>query len=183
MLDPDFYRWMDELSREPPFAATVLLSDQKEDEGYRQELVLRFFLHRTFTGGDVELRKELGDFITDWARESAVNVRSDQRALWSLNFRETFAVLEEALGDDTFKRYDETKNKFLGPFSISAFEAITSGVASHLADWRDLGPGPLIDRVRDMWVTPSYRENSGAGITPRRRTPKLVNFGREFFRP
>lgn len=180
MLDPDFYRWMDELSGESKFLATVLLSSQKEDEGYRQELVLRFFLHYTFEAGEGELRKELGEFITDWVR-TAVHRTPEVRADWREVFARTFTLLESSLGDDAFKRFDETKGRFLGPFSISAYEAITAGLVANLDAWESTEPGELRSKIIEMWQTDDYQNNSGAGVGPRRRTPKLIHFGRAFF--
>lgn len=185
MLSTDFFHWMTRLAAHGSFSATVLLSDQKEDEGFRQELVLRFLIHQTFNLGTAELHSELGDFITSWVRQAS-QVNQQQLDAWEHEFKATFDLLGDALGENAFRRYDATKGRFLGPFSISAFESVTSGVGRHVDGWISklaTSPGDLEGRIQAMWVDSDFRDNSGSGISPRRRTPRLINFGRTFFDP
>ena len=163
MLNPEFYRWMDALSQHPSFVAAVLISDQKEDEGFRQ-LVLRFILQLAFSGGDQELRKELGEYITDWVRVAAVESIDDEEQLdeWARKFRATFDLIYRALSDEGFKRFDKTKSRFLGPFSISAYEAITSGLGSNIVSWEDLGDEStelLEQRIKELWSQKKFKDN------------------------
>ena len=44
----EFYRWMSEIALNKQFENVVQLSERKEDEGFRQELVLRFMLQVEF---------------------------------------------------------------------------------------------------------------------------------------
>jgi len=183
MLSTEFFHWMTRLAEYPSFLSTVLLSDRKEDEGFRQELVLRFLIHQDFDLGSAELRSELGDFITEWVRKAS---QVDQKRLdaWEGSFKTTFDLLATSLNENAFRRYDATKSRFLGPFSISAFEAVTSGVGRHVSSWNAhlaASPNDLDVRVQAMWANADFRENSGGGISPRRRAPRLINFGRTFF--
>lgn len=127
MLNPDFYRWMMGLGQDEDFLEVVQISDSKEETGFREELVLRFLLHLLFQGGRQELRKELGEYITDWVRGVASGDLT-AKSEWAHSFHLTFALLRASLGEDSFRRWDTSKDRFLGPFSISAFEAITRGV-------------------------------------------------------
>jgi hypothetical protein len=183
MLNPDFFRWVTDLARESVFDNTVLLSDRKEDEGFRQELVLRFMLQLSFSGGSKELAMEFSDYLTDWTRREA-EATPAERTSRADQFRRTFSLLNESLGEDCFRRYDADRDRFLGPFSISAFEAITSGVGTNLLGWEVAGgAGQLRDRVKSMWSNEDFRENSGTGVSPRRRAPRLIHFGRTYFSP
>lgn len=181
MLDRTFYQWVVDLAAVPEFRSTVLLSEHKEDQGFRQELVLRAVLHWRFEGGTTELRKDLGLYLTDWVKSVAQD-KSFDRDGEARRFREVFEVLERALHDDAFRRWDVDKQRFLGPFSISAFEAITAGVGEDVEGWRRSDPEELASRVRALWANESLRENSGTGVSPRRRMPRLVALGREHFR-
>jgi hypothetical protein len=96
-------------------------------------------------------------------------------------FSRSFALLSEALEDDSFRRYDSDRDRFLGGFSISAYEAITSGLANSVDVWEDRGPEDLAQRIRGLWSEPRFKDNSGSGISPRRRMPRLVHFGRDYF--
>jgi Protein of unknown function DUF262 len=177
MLNPTLYATLDDLSKSSPFRSTVPLSEQKESQAYRQELVLRFFSQRAYSGGEAELRFEYGEYLTDWLRRAA----SDPEPNGMIDpavFRDCFTVIDRGLGEDAFRRFDGGRH--LGPFSISGYEFITSGVAANLA--RRLGrPEALAERVRSIWSSPDFRENSGTGISPRRRVPRLIVRARSYF--
>jgi hypothetical protein len=182
MLDRTFYEWMVGLSENHAFQDAVLLSQRKEDEGFRHELVLRFLLHMSYSQGDGELKKEHGEYLTDWVR-AAVTDESFDRAEAGSRFRGTFELLNRALDDAPFRRWDDAQGRFLGPFSISVYEAITSGIAANLDYWQQRPEPELADRIKQMWSSEYFRENSGTGVSPRRRMPRLVRFGREYFAP
>ncbi len=180
MLDRTFYQFLVELSEYPHFRNTVLLSDRKEDEGFRQELVIRFLIQAEYEDDERQLPKDLGDFVSDWSRTAAGSVAST-REKWRRSFVATFDVLDAAVGDDAFRRWDGDKQRFLGPFSISAYEAITSGVAATHESWNERSHGELEQRIQDMWNDPEFRDKSGVGMNARKRLPLLVSYGRRFF--
>jgi hypothetical protein len=184
MLNPEFYRWMDDLSKNQSFVDTAVLSDRKEDEGFKQELVLRFFMQLEYSSATTELRQELGEYISDWVREAAV--RDDSLEYWGSTFQATFRLLDDSLGEDTFKRWDPQKRRFLGPFSISAYEAITTGIGTHALEWEELGndaSSKIRNRVVALWTDDGFRSISGTGVSPRSRMPRLVQFAKDFFTP
>ncbi|ORA83337.1 hypothetical protein BST28_00060 [Mycolicibacter kumamotonensis] len=177
MLNTDMYSELDRLSRSEAFASSVPLSDQKENQAYREELVLRFFLQRSYKGKDSELRKEYGEYLTDWLREIAV--RADwAREIDGSAFKACFGEIERALGEDAFRRFDGKRH--LGPFSISGYEFITSGLAANLDRWQGR-PDALRAKIEAVWNAPEFRDNSGTGVSPRRRVPRLILRARTFF--
>ena len=183
MIDAEFFRWMLTLSEVPSFQSCVAISDRKEDEGFRQELVLRFLLQARFGDATTELSSELSDFVTNRVRELATDQTFDREA-YAVTFREVFDLLDKTLGDQTFRRWDGTKGRFLGAFSISSFEAVTAGLARHIEKWNttDDAETRLTESIKAMWGDSGFRDNSGTGITARRRLPRLVQFGREHFK-
>ena len=94
-------------------------------------------------------------------------------------FRTTFQLLVDALSDDASRRWDGTRHT--GPFSISGYEFITSGVVHNLDRWKEAGPKELADRVRAGWLDDGFKSWSGTGVSPRRRVPRLVNRARAYF--
>lgn len=185
MLNSSFFNWMVSLSVDPHFANVVQISDLKEEEGFRHELVLRFILNQTFDQGPQELRKEFGEYLTDWARSAAGSPESVLDD-WANRFSQTFSLLDECLGDNAFRRFDRDKDRFLGPFSISAFEVITAGVGAHIEAWvasESVTAGGLATRICQLWSESDFRANSGTGVSPRRRAPRLIHFGRDYFQP
>ena len=183
MLNAEFYRWMTALAAHPSFADTVQLSTQKEDEGFRQELVLRFILQLEYNDGAKDLPKELGEYVTDWVRSAALSSPT-KLADWAAKFETTFDYLLKHVGEDVFRKWDSDKGgRFIGAFSISAYEAITSGVAWNIDAWTAAPSANPARAVQDLWSDDYFRKNSGSGISPRRRTPRLIDFGRRYFRP
>lgn len=184
MINSAFFEWVVAMSRVEEFDACAAISSRKEDEGFRQELVLRFLMQAEFEGGRQELPQDLGDFITSWMRRVAADRDYDLQDR-ERSFRRVFALLNGATGDDSFRRWDADRRRFLGAFSISAYETITSGVAASLDAW-EAQPDPttaLRERIQGMWRSDEFRENSGTGISPRRRLPRLVHIGRAMFTP
>lgn len=177
MINQDMFHLIQKLANEAPFSASIQLSERQEEQAYSQELVLRFFAQRDFSGGNTELRQEYGEYLTSWMRSVAAASgvsKSDE-----LVFNETFELLVAALGDDVFRRWDGSRHA--GPFSISGYEFITTGVAFNLEKWRTRSMQALAERIREGWADDGFKSWSGTGVSPRRRIPRLVNRAREFF--
>ncbi|SED55435.1 Protein of unknown function DUF262 [Amycolatopsis tolypomycina] len=178
MLNVSMFNELVRLAETPNFIATVPLSEAKESQSYRQELALRFFLHASYHGRREQLDKEYGDYLTDWMRAASKTYGTDSSEIDSQKFEETFSLLDRALGEDAFRRFDG--HRHLGAFSISSFEFVTAGVVANLADWID-DPDGLRDRIRSSWSAPEFRDNSGTGVSPRRRVPRLITDARVYF--
>jgi hypothetical protein len=186
MARPEYYRWLLELRGNNDFQSTVAPSDRAAAEQYDMELVLRFMLIR---GLDDEGVKSIGDLSDFLDRESVreadafVPPQADLRQ----QFADTFRIINEALGDQAFRRFDSVRSKFMGGFSVSAFEVVSVGVSSHLDDWRALEPGirsaRLTELVQQIWSDPDFRENSGSGIRANSRLTKTLPYARAHFAP
>ena len=159
-----------------PFADTVSLSERQEEQAYRDELVMRFFCNVDYDGPERELPQEFGEYLTSWMRSAA---DSDANKFDESVFNRTFHLLNAATGDDSFRRCDG--NRHSGPFSISSFEFITSGVAAHLDKWEKLGADKLRKKIQASWSFADFQNNSGTGFSSRRRMPRLINSSRLFF--
>ena len=48
------------------------------------------------------------------------------------NYEKVFLLLSKAFGEDTFRKWEPIKNKFIGPFSIASFEVIVTGLAKNI---------------------------------------------------
>lgn len=175
MLNREMFRELGEYRETDAFAATVPLSERQRTQAYADELVLRFFCIAEFEGPSQDLSEEFGEYLTHWMRRVAVSGTALDRSA----FTRTFALLERALGDEVFKRFDGSRH--LGAFSISGYEAICGGVAAHLDHWESESPQALRERIEAVWLEDEFASNSGSGISTRRRMPRLVNFGRKFF--
>ena len=178
MLNRNMYGKIVELSDQSDFTTIVPLSESQEDKAYRQELVLRFFVQADYQGSASQLREEYGEYITYWMRQAAPAYGTPESKIDTTLFTETFSVINRALGEDAFRRFDGKRH--LGPFSIACFEFVTSGVSYSLNLWRD-DPEGLQAKVRSIWSASEFRDFSGTGVSPRRRVPRLVLNSREYF--
>lgn len=178
MLNSDMYSEIAKLSDNFDFEAAIPLSDRQENQAYRQELVLRFFCQADFSGSRTDLTIEYGEYLTRWMREAATKHGTDASPIRTDLFNRTFRLLNETLGEDTFRRFNGTKS--LGPFSIACFEFVTSGVSANIEFW-ERSKSALGDRIHSVWSAPEFRENSGTGVSPRTRVPRMVLNSRRYF--
>ncbi|RJS47425.1 DUF262 domain-containing protein [Nocardioides cavernaquae] len=177
MINRDMFALTQTLASDEPFGASIQLSERQEEQAYRQELVLRFFAQKDFNGPDKELPQEFGEYLTTWMRGVATGrgISSADEA----NFRTTFELLVAAESDDVFRKWDGARH--MGPFSISCYEFITSGVSYNLERWVGAKPEELSERIRNVWSDDVFKAWSGTGMSTRRRVPRLVNRARTYF--
>jgi Protein of unknown function DUF262 len=179
MLSKDVYRWMKALAEDESFRDCVALSDRAVEEQYDMELVLRFIVFRALREEELGSIGDMGDFLTDkavqLASDRAFDARGEEEA-----FRTTFALLRQTLASDSFRRYDVTRRRFVGGFSVSAFEVVALGVGYNYRRLQHSAP-TLLERVQALWANPEFTENSGSGVRASSRVPRIVPLGRRVF--
>lgn len=181
MLNRDFFQWLKALSDDENFIECAALSDRAVDEQYDVELVLRFLALRTQPPAALSNLGDVGEFLTErakaFARDKAFDAKGEEEA-----FRNTFSLLAKTLGGDSFRRYEKNRDRFLGGFSISAFEAVALGVGYNHKKLVD-NPDIIIERAKRVWGEKAFTENSGAGVRAAGRIPHVVPLGRKLFAP
>jgi hypothetical protein len=179
MLNRDLYEWMTGLAADTAFQECAALSERTLAEQYDMELVLRFLVFRTMSEEQLGKIGDMGEFLTDRAVELAEQNILD-RDVEERAFRATFTVLQQQLGSDSFRRFDWQKGKFVGGFSVSAFEAMSLGVGYNyealLAD-----PADILGKAKELWRQPEFVDNSGSGVRASSRVPKIVPYARRLF--
>ncbi|KVV36062.1 hypothetical protein WK81_27915 [Burkholderia ubonensis] len=181
MLNTQFYDWLVQLTDRAPFRATVQLTDTQRDEQQAVEIALRFVAYRQYP---YQRGLDVNEYLDVAARHL---VKLDGPALERERdlFDWTFNTLQQAVGDDVFKRWNG--NRHLGGFSISAFDAITYGVSVNrdaIADLPDVERQEwLARRVRELWTDDVFQANSGSGVRGTTRLTNLLPYAVEFFRP
>jgi hypothetical protein len=178
MLNADLYKWMRKLANYKPFVECTSLSDHPLEEGYDVELVLRFLV---FYDIDISELKQIGDvgvFLTNRMTLIAQNKTYSQQT-HEKAFKKTFDVLQAAVGDGAFKRYNFQKDRHEGGFLLSQYEVVAMGIGYNL---RNLPPkGTIPELIQNIWDDDEYTEWAGSGITATRRLPRLIPLGREVF--
>ncbi|WP_293144099.1 MULTISPECIES: DUF262 domain-containing protein [unclassified Microcoleus] len=181
MLNKDLYNLMRSLADRESFKSCIALSDRLYEEQYDMELVLRFIL--LFDQDDESLKKLGGDvseFLTARMREMALKKDLDSSHI-ERAFDVTFNMLNEAMGDDSFKRYKSENDKFLGGFLLSAYEVVALGIGYNYQN--PIPTDQIPNRIKCIWSDPIYKQWSGAGVNAARRLPYLIPLGRKVFSP
>jgi Protein of unknown function DUF262 len=181
MAYPETYDWIKSLSDAPNFRHTLSLSDRNVDEQYHMELATRFLTFRRLPEDQLSGVGDIGDFLNDHL-EPLHNMSVDQKAAEERAFSETFRLINNALEDDAFTRFDAEKKRFTGGFSISAFEVVAMGIGFGVrTDGKPNTLHGLKKKVEDMWSNDVFINNSGSGVRASVRIPKLVPLGRRIF--
>jgi hypothetical protein len=143
------------------------------------ELVLRFIVFRTMAAAELKNIGDVGEFLTEKAKALAQDKAFDYKKE-DAAFREAFALLASTLEDDAFRRYDKEKQRFVGGFSVSAFEAVAIGIGYNPKVMK-ANPALIEKKVKAMWADEEFTENSGSGVSASSRVPKIVPYGRATF--
>jgi len=179
MLNKDLYELMRSLANYESFRSCIALSDRLYEEQYDMELVLRFIL--LFNKNEEELKELGGDvsvFLTEEMRKMATNKELDYSQIKQA-FEKTFDLLNETLGDDSFRRYKPEQDRFLGGFLLSAYEVIALGIGYQYKNSPQANAIP--ERIKSIWSNTTYKKWSGAGVNAARRLPYLIPLGRDAF--
>jgi hypothetical protein len=179
MMNQDLYRWLRTLSRDEHFMACVALSERPIDEQYDMELVLRFVVFRRMPPTELKTIGDVGEFLTEKAKALAQDKSFDYKGEEAA-FRETFALLASTLEDNSFRRYDKTKQRFAGAFSVSAYEALAIGMGYN-PKAASANPELVEKKVKTMWADKEFVENSGSGVRASSRIPTIIPYGRTTF--
>lgn len=180
MLDQTFATWLEDLSKNPAYDTTVDISDRKEQEAYDVESILCYLACARTPIEDLQKMGDVGEFLTRRMRDFIADPNFDRDAEQA-RFEFVFAEIDRALGSEAFKRYNPTRDRFAGKFSIPSFEAIASGLARTEQAWRALASEERPDRVRRaaiaVWSDEVFGVRSGGGKPANRRIPFMVEVG------
>ena len=185
MLNPDVYRWIQDLSQETDFQTCLPISDRDKQLQYDLELATRFIVLRRLPEEGLRSVKDIGEFLTDSIVKFAQSgFCSEVMETETAAFRFTFEKLATALGEDSFRKYDFSKQCYSGGFSISAFEPIAMGLGYQFeASVGKSAPElPNIAEVsKELWKDESFTTNSGSGVRASTRIRNNIPLGRERF--
>jgi hypothetical protein len=132
LLDNTFNEFLKRMVKDPNYEKCMSqLTDEKKEQMYLEEYVLRFFAFKNYRDKYV---KDIGDFLTAYMEavsdidRGAVtfNYASEEKV-----FRDTFRLLSEAHGEQVFSGINKQGNP-QGYFSALVFEALTLGIQPHL---------------------------------------------------
>jgi hypothetical protein len=148
------------------------------------ELLLRFLALHDIDTSELRGIKDLSEFLNIKNRAIASQKKLNRNGL-AHKFRTVFRMLNESLEGDAFRKYDSSRQRFLGPFLISAFETVAMGMAFNVEGW-EAGSNyikTISDKVKAMWSLTEFTQNIGVGVTAATRMQHTIPLGREYFKP
>lgn len=180
MANKPLFDWLKNLPSNENFILTTALSDRPLEEAYDVELALRFVILALIPEKEIKSVGDVGNFLTDKMTEIAQSKNFKKAPAKDL-FETTFSVLNEVLGDDTFKRFSVKKDRHEGGFLLSLFEVIALGVAFNIENNTLCAKNKIVEKARSVWSDKSFTDWSSSGVTASRRLPRLVPYGRKLF--
>ncbi len=179
-LNKAFYDMIEELSQYSSFVECTFLSENQIVERYDMELVLRFIVFRSLSDIDKINLGDLGSFVTEKMLELA-QLTDFNFNLEKTVFKFTFDKLARALGENSFRKFDKVKKKFLGGFTVYGFESIALGIAFNYLKFKYTDE-KIVVKVKTIW---SEREDLGfssSGMNASQRLKKVLPYGRKVFK-
>jgi len=177
----DFFLWVKSLSEYSGFRDCISLSERQMDESFDIELVSRYLVFTMCDDGVLGSIDELGSFLTDNMVEHAKNNSFDTDAVGS-SFKRVFDYLSQTLGDNSFKKFDLVKDKYLGATLISVFEVVASGLGYAVLEGFSLPDPEEFKRLhKNILDNPDIIRAIKPGVRASTRLPQTVKYGRGLF--
>lgn len=176
-VSSEFASWVEELAGREDFLDTVALPEKSKDEKYDEDLVLRFlFLHSKEDITPTSLRS-FNQKLDDGALEMASSYPTGSQKMEHV-FKSTFSLLNQALGDDAFRKWNQQKDRFQGGFLNTAFEVLAMGVGFHLSNGSAVR-SDLRDAAKELWLRPEMSARFATGVSTEKRLSQTIPLGRE----
>lgn len=177
MTSRDFYNLIKKLSEDEMFSEIVAITDQKENEQYKMELVLRALISYASDRDSLTQYSDLSELL------DKETIKFAQGSISFDHFGEKFIKIIEKLynvfGEDVFKRYENRKYK--GPFLVSSYQVILSGALLNYEIFMKMSNEELIQKVNKIYEQTEYIENTKAGARAIPRIVNLTSFGKKYF--
>lgn len=181
MVGGGFFEWLSELAADEDFAAVVPLTERQKEEQYDLELIVRYLVLKRIDADGARQINDLHSFLTDSILQFAKSPTFDRTAE-TASFRATFALLNQALGENAFRRLRIDSGRSVGPFLLAAYEVIALGLGSNVS--RGTAPATPLeirDRHEVLWRDNAARVTS-VGRRPSTRLADTISLGQQLFR-
>lgn len=172
---PDFLR---SRSANPAFSTCLGLADEQMRNGYIEELVLRFFAMKNFSG---KFKHDVSEFLTAFMEEVAGGTVHFDYKVESERFDQIVGLINEAAPDgDAFKGRDKNGNA-TGPFSPALFEIVMLGISNHLEADVNISAEWIREKLRTVSKTAKELELVGGGSNSKKKTLGRIEFSKKHF--
>lgn len=174
------YDWLKTLSENESFRNCLPITEKKEDAQAYMEIALRFIVYRYIDKISIGRYVDLNDLLTDAMKNIFTNLPFalvEEKRL----FEDVFLLLEETLEENSFKKYNIKKKRYEGPFSLSIFEVIATGVSFQNLQKRGELKAKIKEISESLQGDNYFLENTKYGTRSIDRFKILVDYGKKLF--
>lgn len=183
MENRGFFEWFETLCKDTNFQNCLPLSQKQKSEKEDMEYLLRFFIYRFLNPEDIKGNEDVAPFLTEKMHQmlkSDINFEEEQRI-----FEQVFSLLNQILGEDSFKKYDASKGMFVRAVSLAHYEAIVPGLAECISNMPfqsedDERKERILNQIKDLSLDSNFLEKKSQH-RPVLRTKELLSFSKEYF--
>ena len=181
MFNKELYEQIHRLSEKECFNNCVPLSENKFDEQYNLELIVKSILFEVLPNDkidNVDKSKNMDDFVTEEIETFAKTDCTVFMQNFEITFDKTFSLLSEVMQENAFRKYQD--NRYKGALLASAYESVIPGLMKNIDYWnlhRDL----LEDKIKKIYEQNSYKNAVARGVRPISRMMQLIRFSEKWF--
>jgi len=183
MIRPEFYEKINTLKVYDSYLGCIKpLKEHQLEKEFHMELILRLMIglegHTDFSAYEPISKAVIGNFID---KETIRLMNSLDLDAFEDTFKRTFDKLKSILSDSAFKKFDAERDSFTGPFNVSAFEMISSGIAKNIDTIENIGNDEIKQKIKDIYSQQEVQDSLSRGIKPIKRFKDLTAFSKEYF--
>ena len=118
---------------------------------------------------------------SDYLTEELIRRATDATINWDKEidaFAMTFEILNNALGSNSFKKFNSKKGRFEGGFVVTAFEIIALGIGNNP---KNVDADKIDENVKKVWAAKDEGTLKWAGRNTTSRLQITLDFGRKLF--
>lgn len=185
MKNEAFFDWFDSLKNDKHFKATITneFSERYQEEQKELEMILKFLAIRNTMDSKFEFVSS-NAFLDSQALAICSDLNYDKVTNENA-FRETFKLLDDALGKNSFRKYDFKRKEFSGPINFSIYEILIAGIGKHILYWNDKVKNEIKLSLKDILIkiysTSEFEQISKVGTTVSQRLKKAVKYADKVF--
>ncbi|MEC0109504.1 DUF262 domain-containing protein [Paenibacillus taichungensis] len=179
MINPEYFKAVTRLSESVIFKEVTNLSSKNKVEQYDKELVVRYLIARSVDVEKINLQNDIGNYLT----EELINLMerdSFNIERYSKDFNEAINLLNDALSEKAFKKFNRDKNGiFEGGFSLSMYESILVGLSKNISNWRE--KPKLIEVIQNIPYDERFIHATSRGKRAIARFQELTLLSKDLF--
>ena len=179
MTNRNFYCFLDNLSNNNDFNSCVVITDRKEDEQFKLELIIRLLIAVNMDLNEALKYDDLKELLDREIIKMITKMEDTEYAIIEDRFNRTFTLLNKILGEDSFKKFSDDKHK--GAFLVSAFQGIATGIYYNIDKLDKINLENLKQKIRLFYEEETYIEATKRGARAVPRFYDLTILGKEYF--